>query len=118
MGRDTRLTIENKKEYDKLTKVQEVLEFDDIDGETFHWLELYSEKLKWKSHVEEIAYWGKSNCTEIVKIMRKYNPKDGDVVLNEKILNDIDHLINEKQLRKILYCFRQEGLLVVYNTNG
>ena len=118
MGRDTSITIENKKEYNKMTKVDEVLEFDDIDGETFHWLELYSEKLKWKSHVKEIAYWGKSDCNEIVEIMREYDYEDGDIILTQDMVGRIEHLLNNEQFNEIQLAFENDELLVVYNTNG
>jgi len=118
MGRDTSITIVDKKEYEKVQTLKDILE-ENISNNFRIELENYIELKEYEYVKNIITYWNKWNCNdEIVELMREYNYEDGDIIMSENMLNDIDHLLTEQQLKEIFYCLRQEDLLVIYNTNG
>jgi len=118
MGRDTSISIFDKHDYNRLEKVNEVLDYDDIDYDLLCQLEMFADELGCNSLIEEVAYWDKSECDEVVQIMRNYDYDDGDIIMTTDMVDAICHLLTSQQITKLTSAFEDDKYLAVYNTNG
>jgi len=128
MGRDASINIYNKESYrdynkslkeyydmiDEL-KLNQVNEFDIVNLKK----ELVTkEDILYEDYVC-ILYKGKSECKDLVKIMRKYNPNDGDFIVTKEILDDLDD--NQFLCRYAknlgIDALKSMKRIVIYNTN-
>jgi len=118
MGRDTSITIVDKTEYDKVQTLKDILTEDNISNRFRIEIENYIERKEYEYVKKVVAYWDKWDCDEIVEIMRKYNPDDGDIIMDENMLLDICHLISSEDCALLDRRMHNQNVYIIYNTNG
>jgi len=120
MGRNTSINIYREDYYNYLKNIEKVLYNELTSGELYSILETESDIIVSKLEQEELAYWGKSNCNEIVEWFKRYKENDGDLIIDSEIMNSMRNLtLFDEDLIKEIYLGINDGTrVVVYTTNG
>jgi hypothetical protein len=120
MGRDTSINIVNKSYYNTNIKIQELLYDENTNYKLHSQLENFQIEISSFLEEEEVRYWGKSNCTEIVSFMREYKREDGDRRMDIMMLHKMESesLITREEYTRLKKALIDPSRAVVYNTNG
>jgi len=128
MGRDTSIYKEDRGCYYKLQEAKHNLyKLEDLDWCEEYDLVIANELVDEIDCIcydksEEVAYWGKSNCSNIVKFFREYKTEDGDFIITKDILeiliDELSDEFTENQISDMLNTINDKYSILVYNTNG
>jgi len=119
MGRDTKISIANKKEYLELVNVHNSLCIE-TDPTLYVANEEKAIKLKDLAFSEgSLIYWGKRDCSLAVHFFRQFKSDDGDLIITKEIFQKLEKesLLDDNILKTIKRILkRRDDLLIIFST--